>query len=187
MPNRSGIEEFFGILRYRVSSRSESFFAVTNEYVFCASRPYPANPPPDIRHRHVTRRIALREVQRGSTRGHRLEPRQQFVGDEPRPLRVRMLVALAVIVEIVAVGMQDMQLGLRTSEGDVEQSSLLFDLGLGFGGQIRRDVAVGRVQDENRLPLQTLHRMDGAEGEIVLVQVRIGGEVYGLAVAKQSS
>ncbi len=67
------------------------------------SRPHPANPPPDIRRRHFTRRIALRELQRGSARGHRLEPRQQFVGDEPGPLRVRMLVALAVIVKVVAV------------------------------------------------------------------------------------
>ena len=62
------------------------------------SRPHPANPLPDIRRRHVTHPTALRELQRGSPHRHRLEPRQQFVGDEPRALRVRMLVALAVIV-----------------------------------------------------------------------------------------
>ena len=50
----------------------------------------------------VTSPTALRELQRGSARGHRLEPRQQFVGDESRPLRIRVLVALAVIVGIVA-------------------------------------------------------------------------------------
>ena len=86
------------------------------------SRPHPANPLPDIRCRHVTRRIAQRELQRGSACGHRLEPRQQFVGDEPRSLRVRMLVALAVIVEVVAMGMKNVEVGLRPCEGDVEQS-----------------------------------------------------------------
>ncbi len=61
---------------------------------FRSSRPHPANPPSDIRRRHVTRRIALRKFQRGSARRHWLKPRQQLVGDEPRPLRVRMLVVL---------------------------------------------------------------------------------------------
>ena len=74
------------------------------------SRPHPANPLPDIRRRHVTRPVALRELQRGSARRHRLEPRQQFVGDVPRPLRVRVLIALAMIVEVVAVGMQDVEM-----------------------------------------------------------------------------
>ena len=65
-----------------------------------------------------------------------------------------MLVALAVIVEVVAVRMQNMEVGLRPCERDVEQSPLLFDLGVRFGGQIGRDVAVGRVQDEYRLPFE---------------------------------
>ncbi len=45
------------------------------------SSPHPANPPPDIRGRHATCRIALRELQRGSTCGHRLEPLQQAGGE----------------------------------------------------------------------------------------------------------
>ena len=92
-----------------------------------------------------------------------------------------MLVALAVIVEVVAMRMQDVEVGLRSCEGDVEQSPFLFDLGVRFGGQIGRDVAIGRVQDEDRLPLQALGGVDRAEGEIVLVQIWIGGEVLGRA------
>ena len=49
-----------------------------------------------------------------------------------------MLVALAVIVEVVAVGMQNMKIGLGPCEGDVEQSPLLLDLGVRFGGQVGR-------------------------------------------------
>ena len=49
-----------------------------------------------------------------------------------------MLVALAVIVEVVAMRMQDVEVGLRTGKGDVEQSPLLFDFGIGFSGQIGR-------------------------------------------------
>ena len=67
-----------------------------------------------------------------------------------------MLVALAVIVDVVAMRRQDVEVALRPCEGDVEQSPLLFDLGVRFGGQIGRDVAVGRVQHEDRLPLQAL-------------------------------
>ena len=55
-----------------------------------------------------------------------------------------MLVALAVIVEVVAMRMQDMEVGLRTGKGDVEQSPLLFDFGVRFGGQVGRDVAAAR-------------------------------------------
>ena len=55
-----------------------------------------------------------------------------------------MLVALAVIVEVVAVGIQDVEVGLRPCEGDVEQSPLRFDFGVGFGGQVGRDVAAAR-------------------------------------------
>ena len=97
-------------------------FSIPQYRKACSSRPHPANPLPDIRRRHVTHPTALRELQRGPACGHRLEPRQEFVGDEPRSLRVRMLVALAVIVEVVAMGMQDVEVGLRPCEGDVEQS-----------------------------------------------------------------
>ncbi len=44
------------------------------------SRPHPGNPPPDIRRRHITRRISLREAQRGPPHGRRLKPRQQAGG-----------------------------------------------------------------------------------------------------------
>ena len=74
-----------------------------------------------------------------------------------------MLVAFVVIVEVVAMGMQNMKVGLRPCEGEVEQSPLLFDLGVRFGGQIGRDVAIGRVQNVDRLPLQALGGMDGTE------------------------
>ncbi len=46
-----------------------------------------------------------------------------------------MLVALAVIVEVVAVGMPDVQVGLRPCERDVEQSPLRFDFGVGFSAR----------------------------------------------------
>jgi len=65
-----------------------------------------------------------------------------------------VLVALAVIVEVVAVRMQNVEVGLRSCEGDVEQSPLLFDLGVRLGGHVGRDVAIGRVQDEYRLPFE---------------------------------
>ena len=136
MPNRSGIEEFFGILRYSISPRAESLFSVTQGGG--ASCPHPANLPSDIGRRHVTCLTALRELQRGSSRCYRLEPRHKFVGDEPRALRVRVLVALAVIVEVVAVRMKNVEVGLRTGKGDIEQSPLLFDLGLRLGGQVAR-------------------------------------------------
>ena len=52
--------------------------------------------------------------------------------------------------------MQDVEVGLGPCEGDVEQSPLLLDLGVRFGGQVGWDVSIGRVQDEDRLPLQAL-------------------------------
>ena len=47
------------------------------EFVALPSRPHSTNPLPDIRRRHITRRIALRELQSGSPYRHWLEPRQQ--------------------------------------------------------------------------------------------------------------
>ncbi len=79
------------------------------------SRPHPANPPPHICCRHVTHRFALRELQRGPARGHRLEPRQKLIRDEPRPLRVRMLEILATEIELVGPQVDyEMKSGKRT-------------------------------------------------------------------------
>ena len=45
------------------------------------------------------------------------------------------------------------------------------------GGKLRREVAVGDVEQENRVPFLALSRMDGGQHEVILVEIRRSGEV----------
>lgn len=47
-----------------------------------------------------------------------------------------MLVALAVVVKVLAMGMQNVEVGLRPREGDIEQPPLFFNFGVRLGRQI---------------------------------------------------
>ncbi len=64
----------------------------------------------------------------------------------------------------------EVQIVLGAGHRDVEEPSLLFDFGRGAGAEIGGDTAVHGVQDEDRLPLLPLRRMDRGQDQIVLIE-----------------
>ena len=90
------------------------------------------------------------------------------------PVAVRVLA-----VREEALRHDEVQVVLGARHGDVEQAPLLLDLGGRAGAEIGGDAAVDDVEDEHRLPLLPLGRMDGRQDQIVLVLQRRAGFVAG--------
>ena len=102
------------------------------------------------------------------------------VGDEAGARRVEVAVAAAaLLVHVEALGDEDRELVAGAGHGDVEETALLLDLVAGAGRHVARDAAVDAVEDEHRVPLLALGRVDGGEDQVVLVEVRRAGLVAG--------
>src|SRR3954463_6633970 len=67
------------------------------------------------------------------------------------------------------LGKDEVEIVLRAGHRDVQQSTFLLDLGGSAGADIGGDAAVHRVQDEDRLPLLPLCRVDRGQDQIVLI------------------
>src|SRR5262249_61142681 len=78
-----------------------------------------------------------------------------------------------------ALRRDQVQVILGAGHGDVEQAALFLDLRRRARGEIRRNAAVDRIEEEHSLPLLPFGRMDGREDQIILVDERRTGLVAG--------
>jgi hypothetical protein len=77
----------------------------------------------------------------------------------------------------VAGGDVDVQGASGSGQRDVEQPPLLLEPVLAGEGHVGGEVAVRGVDQVDGLPLEAFGGVDGAEDEVVLVELRLAGEV----------
>ena len=99
--------------------------------------------------------------------------------NEPRKLGIPVTVTPAVATVVVAKRKIYVKRVLRTGHRDIEQPALLVHPRVIGGGHIGRDHPIGGVDNVDDVPLATLRRMDRAQDEKVLVQVRRTGKIGG--------
>ena len=106
-----------------------------------------------------------------------LEVGRDGLGEEAGALCVAVRVGLVPGLGVVAQGVGDVEVLAGARAGDVEQAALLLDLGGAARRHVRRDVAVGGVDDVHDVELEPLGGVHGAEDEVVLVEQRGAGEL----------
>ena len=80
---------------------------------------------------------ARRRTGRHNRPGRSLEQTEQLLGNEARPRRVEMTIALRVLaVDEETLRHDQMEVVLRARHGDVEQATFLLDLGRGAGAEV---------------------------------------------------
>src|SRR5512135_1645915 len=105
---------------------------------------------------------------------------QDRVGEETGVRAVEMAVAEPVLFAgEETLRLHQVQVLSRPRHGNVQQASLLFDLGGAAAGHVGRNAAVDHVEDEDDIPLLPFSRMDGGESQVVFVQMRDAGFVPG--------
>ena len=83
----------------------------------------------------------------------------------------------ATVVEVVALGEANVKPVLGACQSDIKETQFFFDLSVVLGRHVRRDVAVGCMNDEDLIPFQTFGRVDCAEDQVIFVEHRIAGQV----------
>ena len=91
---------------------------------------------------------------------------------------------MAIALRVLAVDEEplrhdQMKVILRAGHGNVEQATLLLDLGRGAGTEIGRHAAIDGVEQIDRLPLLALRGVDRGQDQVVFVEQRYAGLVAG--------
>src|SRR6266481_4398663 len=87
-----------------------------------------------------------------------------------------MTAAMAVLVrKVEPPRLQQMKMLARSCHRHIEKPALLVDL-FGFAAcHIRRNTAVDKIENKDRIPFLPLGRMNGRQDQIVLVELRPAG------------
>src|SRR5262245_54587642 len=78
-----------------------------------------------------------------------------------------------------ALWQDQLQVILRARHRDIEKATLLFDLRCAARGEVGRDAAVNRVENENRSPFLSFRRVDSREDQVIFIQQRPAGLIAG--------